>query len=167
ASPLYEPDLLAGRRNALHLADLPDLLSLHLLPLFAHGPHATLLDQHGSDGDLHARRRAPAGELVLFAAASPPRALPSRVHAFLLGYCHMVDPDARHPRVLAACPPQGPVDLQPAVLGRGLPPRYVHGRHVPPGRRRRGALPPFHPTDIRLHCTRRLGPDLRRPPPRP
>ena len=59
-APVRGADLLARRRNALHLADLAHLLSLHLLPFLPDGPHAAVLDQHGRHGDLDARRRASA-----------------------------------------------------------------------------------------------------------
>ena len=45
----------ARGRSPTHLADLADLLPLHVLQVRAVGPHVAVPDQHGSDGDLHAR----------------------------------------------------------------------------------------------------------------
>src|SRR5205814_7558822 len=77
---LRQPGVLARRGDALHLAHLADLLSLHVLPLRAVRPHAAVLDQHGGDGDLDARRYAAPREGRVVAAPHEPPPLPARLH---------------------------------------------------------------------------------------
>jgi tellurite resistance protein TehA-like permease len=72
-------DVALGR-DALHLDDLSDLLSLHLLPVFPGRPVAALLDQHGRHGDLDTRRRPADHECSRRTLPFVPASLPEGFH---------------------------------------------------------------------------------------
>ena len=100
----------------------------------------------------------------------PPRAdaaLPTRLHRAVLGDRHVVDPDARDPRRLAARLPEVRDDLRPALLGSGLPARHVQREHAPAGSGPGPALPPLPAARLPVRGARRLERDVRRAPEAP
>ena len=108
--------------------------------LRARRPVAALLDQHGRDGDLDAGRLAADRQCARRAVPAFAAAVPQGLHRALLGDRHLVDPDAAGARLWRYVYRRFPLQLRPAVLGRGVPARHVLGEHP---RDDRGAGPAF------------------------
>lgn len=113
-------DVAVGR-HALHLDGGADLLWLRLLRFRAGRSLAILLEQHGRDGDLDARRRALDPERARRAVPAVGLAVPARLHELPLGDRKLVDPDAGRARRVALRAAALSAALRPAQLGAVFP----------------------------------------------
>jgi hypothetical protein len=86
-------------------------LSLYVLYLLPRRPDASLLDQHGSDGDLNLGRRTAGAEHAGCAVPRLAAALHQGLHRLLLGDRDVVDSDAAPARRLAAPDPAVPAAI--------------------------------------------------------
>ena len=66
-------------------------------------------------------------------------AVSQRLHAVLLGGGNLVDSTAHHPGRVDLSGPARADDLRPAILGRGISARNVHGEHPSTRESRRGS----------------------------
>ena len=121
AGAVLLPGDVARRRDALHLDHLADLLSLHVLRDEPVGSRAAVLDQHGRGGDLDARRRDARRRPRRTRRCCATAAVPEGRHAAVLGDRHLVDPDAGHPRRLAAPQPPLSASVRPLYWGAVFP----------------------------------------------
>ena len=115
------PGDVARRRDALRLDHLADLLPLYLLPHHAGEPGGPLLDQHGGDGHLDARRGRPRGQRAAFAPDQGVAPLHQGRHAPVLGDGDLVDSDAAAPGGLAHIYQRFPLAYDPSYWGAVFP----------------------------------------------
>ena len=124
------PGDVARGWHALHLDYRAHILPLHLFPPRSKATCASVLDQHGGDGNFHSGRRRARGERSGVQLFDGITALYQRSYLALLGNCYVVDSAACDVRHLAPSALQSAVALRRRVLERCFPAWNVHGMHA-------------------------------------